>query len=381
MPLPRELENWISEVSSAFADLSQAQVWVLALYSYGMALTQRCGQTIVAVFLARLLGEPSNNLRQRLREWTYEAGQKRGKKRRELRVAGQFAPLLRWVIEHWAAGKQIVLGVDVTYLGERFMILTISVLYGQTAIPVAWQVLKGKAQGEWHPLWVQLLADLQAGVPKDCTLWLLFDRGLYSKRLFQAVRQQGWHPFMRIRTQGSYKQAKRHNWRKLQAAAWSGMRPYVMRVHCFKGDPLKAYLWVQWDLGQAEPRLLLSDLAPRHTRGNPYPLRMWIEANFKDWKRGGLRLEQTKMTDPQRLARLLLVVALTNLYLIRAGQMPHTTAGPLLPSTDLASRLSVPMRGYLTLLATVTRDATLPPPTPFHPYSLPHFIPPPKTYP
>jgi hypothetical protein len=42
--------------------------------------------------------------------------------------------------------------------------------------------------------------------------------------------------------------------------------------------------------------------ATKQVNGNPYPLRMWIEANFKDWKRGGLHLEQAKTRDPQRLS-------------------------------------------------------------------------------
>ena len=58
---------------------------------------------------------------------------------------------------------------------------------------------------------------------------------------------------------------------------------------------------MQWDATADEPCLFLADLAPKQLKGNPYPLRMWIEAAFKDFKRGGLHWEQSKITDTQRM--------------------------------------------------------------------------------
>jgi hypothetical protein len=369
MPFPEELDNWLEEVSSAFPHLSKPQAQVLGLYSYGMALTKHCGQTIVCVFLGLLLKLNCQTLRQRLREFTYEAGGKRGKHRRQIVVEHQFEALSTWVVKQWAEKKQIVLAADVTYLKDRHTILTVSVLYGHTAIPVAWVVLPGNAKGEWHPLWLKLLASLVPALRCVKQVVVLFDRGLYSKRLFLAVRGYGWHPFMRIREQGSYRRANRKSWKALKQVAYRGMHPTAFPVHCFKGDPLAAYLWVQWDGSQAEACLLLSDLAPKQVKGNPYPLRMWIEASFKDWKRGGLHLEQCKTVDPLRLARLLLVLTLGLFYLIRLGNgLLHSLPSP----TDLPSRLSLTTLGWLHLLVSTVH------PTPlhqqaFHPCVLPPF--------
>jgi hypothetical protein len=70
MPTPQELEYWCEEVSIAFAELSHPQAQVLALYSYGMAMTKRCGQTIVVVFRGLRLGVKAGTLRQRFKEVT-----------------------------------------------------------------------------------------------------------------------------------------------------------------------------------------------------------------------------------------------------------------------------------------------------------------------
>ena len=369
MPYPQELEYWLEEVSIAFPNLSKPQAQVLGLYSYGMAMTKHCGQTIVCVFLALLLNLKSQNLRQRLKEFNYEASRKQGAKRREIDVEKQFAPLTAWVLSQWQDKKKIILAADVTYLKDRHTILTISVLYGQTAIPIAWKVLAGNAKGQWHPLWLELLAQIAPHIPRKTQVLVLFDRGLYSKRLFLAVRSYSWHPFMRIREQGLYKRLNSKNWRDLKHLAYRGMKASAFKALCFKGDTLKAHLWVQWDTEQDEASLLLSDLAPQQVKGNPYPLRMWIEANFKDWKRGGLHLEQSKTRDPARLARLIFVLALALVHLIRLG---NAVLSPAISRSDPLRRLSLVTLGWLKLLVCSIHDFPLNE-VPFQPYSLPPF--------
>jgi len=377
MPYPQELDYWSEEVSIAFPQLSQPQARVLSLYSYGMAMTKCCGQTTVSVFLALLLGLKAQNLRQRIREFIYEASQKRGQKRCELQVEAQFTPLLKWVLKQWRDKKKIILAADATYLKDRHTILTISVVYGQTAIPIAWQVLKGNAKGEWHPLWLKLFAQIAPAIPKSTQVLVLFDRGLYSKRLFNVVRGHGWHPFMRIREQGLFKRLRGKNWRNLKHLAYRGMSPTAFKVQCFKGDTLEAYLWVEWDEHRDEACLLLSDLAPKQVKGNPYPLRMWIEANFKDWKRGGLHLEQCKISDPERLSRLIFVLALALFHLIRLG---NALLSPNILRSDPLRRLSLVTLGWLNLLVATIHDTPLKERY-FHPYTLPSFYHSQKTYP
>ena len=205
MPYPEELDYWTAEISTGFAQLSKTQARVLALYSYGMVMTQHCGQTLIVTFLGLLLAVPIQNLRQRLREWTYESEHKRGDKRQAIRVESHFGSLLGLILSYWQKPKRVVLALDVTYLRDRHTILTVSVLYRGCAMPVAWRVLNSHEKGEWHPIWVGLLASLSRAIPARWQVLVLCDRGLYSKRLFEEIRNQGWHPFMRIRPQGLYR--------------------------------------------------------------------------------------------------------------------------------------------------------------------------------
>lgn len=77
------------------------QAKVLAMWSFGMGIMQSTGLTTVAVFLAELLGEKENTVRQRLREWYRDAGDKKGSHRQEIDVTKCFAPMLCWIVQQW----------------------------------------------------------------------------------------------------------------------------------------------------------------------------------------------------------------------------------------------------------------------------------------
>ncbi len=189
------VSQWIAEVSSRFGVLTPPQARTLAYWSYGMVLTQSCGLTTIATFLATLLGTRYDAQRQQLREWCYDARDQRGTGRREVDVSVCFAPLLGWVLALWPPSeRRLALALDATTLGQRFTVLAISVVYRGCAIPVAWHVVPATAKGRWRPHWERLLTQVGAEVPADWLVIVLADRGLYARWLFQAIVAQDWHP-------------------------------------------------------------------------------------------------------------------------------------------------------------------------------------------
>jgi hypothetical protein len=132
--------------------LSQPQARVLALWSYGIAMTRSCGRLTVATFLALLLGQKVATLEQRLYEWCCEASHKAGPKRQALEVTTCFVPLLHWIILLWT-GTQLALALDATALGTRFVVLAVCVVYRGCAIPVAWTILPANQPGAWRREW------------------------------------------------------------------------------------------------------------------------------------------------------------------------------------------------------------------------------------
>jgi len=253
---------------------------------------------------------------------------------------------MRWVVSRWSS-PQIVLAMDATYLGSRFTILDVSVVYQGGALPVAWYILPGNTKRAWHPLWVRLLNAIREALPADLEVYVLTDRGLASKRLFQVIEQKGWIPLMRIRTQGKFRRPRAKTWRNLDRLPRPGMGIWCHEVLVFKGDPLRCTLLVCWGVDYDEPHLILTTCSPTQVTPNIYALRVWIEAGFKDLKRGGLRWEQTKMTDPRRVERLWLVMAVALIWLATVETPPTLAAWAEDP---LVNKVSWITRGLLLTL-------------------------------
>lgn len=363
---PDELLQWGEEVSTHLPHLSKPVRWVLALYSFGMVVVGQCGRTSIAFFLARLLEQSEASMERRLRESVYDAKDKRGTKRREIDVSTCFAPLLRWVVSQWANDeKRMAIALDASTLGQRFTVLSISVMYRGCALPVAWVVLSATEKGAWQPHWKRLLRALRGVIPGEWTVIVLTDRGLYSKHLYGAIQRNKWHPMMRINAQGKFRLVGSNRFRPLKHVVPQTRTVWRGEIDCFVTGSarLRCTLLTRWDEGYDTPWLLLTDLAPNQADSAWYSLRAWIEQGFKDCKRGGFRWEQTKMTDPARATRLWLVMALATLWQLSIVDPLDGTMSafdPLPPGEHTAPppRLSRFKRGWLlTLVALLRRES------------------------
>jgi hypothetical protein len=351
--------QWTEVVTTHLPHLSKPQAAVLALWSVGMVLARSCALTAVSLFLAQGLDRKTNTVRQQLREWCYEAKAKRGKPRQELAVESCFAPLLAWILSWWE-GKQLALAVDATTLGDRFVVLVVSVLYRGCAIPVAWTVLPATEKHAWRGEWLRMLRQVRAVVPRRFFVIVLADRGLYARWLFQRIVRLGWHPLWRINTGGTFRPVASAHYQPLRELVPQPGTQWVGVGTAFQGPRrrLNCTLLARWDEGYADPWLLLTDLAPSAGEACWYGLRAWIEQGFKITKRGGWQWQRTRMTDPQRAARLWLAVAVATLWLLSVGGIAEETVpvGTLLPLPADGLPSSRPRRATQLRLVSVFRQ-------------------------
>lgn len=287
-----------------------------------------------------------------------------------------FAPRLRWVLAWWQ-GTQVALALDATTLGSRFVVLAISVVYRGCAIPVAGTVLPAGSPGAWKQPWLRLLRSLHRTLPRPMTVLVLADRGLYARWLYRRIVRLGWHPLLRINRGGTFRPTGGGHARRLTTFAPQPGTRWQGTGIAFQGTErhLACTLLATWEPGHAEPWLLLTDLAPASGQACWYGLRAWIEQGFKLTKRGGWQWQRTRMTDPDRAARLWLAVAVATLWLVRVGGMaedaiPLSTVlaldddlVPLRRRQRRATRLrlvSVFRRGWITILVALLNQAPLP---------------------
>lgn len=367
--------QWTAEIRTHLPHLSKPQAVVLALWSVGMLEARSCALSAVAALLAVWQGRRENTVRQQLREFCYEAAAKRGAQRQAVAVSTCFAPLLRWAIAGYS-GQQLALALDATHLGDRFIVLAVSVVYRGCAIPVAWTIVTAQDKHAWRGDWLRMVRQLRPAVPPDWTVIVLADRGLYAPWLFRRIVRLGWHPFLRINTGGTFRPAGcARFWPLTTFAPAPGARGEGQgTAFKTKDRRLDCTLLVYWAEGCTDPWFILTDLPPRVGEACWYGLRAWIEQGFKITKRGGWQWQRTRMTDPARAERLWLALAVATLWLLRVGgaadaALPESTVVALdpvdtaPPRRQRATRLrlvSLFRRGWLLIHVALLHHSPLP---------------------
>jgi hypothetical protein len=333
MSYQKGLSQWQQLLSSQLPQLSRPQVRILACWSYALGVVQQVGITRISYWLTFALGGRPGTWRQSLREWCYDASEKKGKQRQELDISICFAPLLAWILAWWEVGQErrLMLALDGTTLGSRFQILTISVLYRQCAIPVAWQVRGSREQGAWEPIWEGLLSLLKPAVPADWQVLVSCDRGISGASLFRHIVGLGWHPFLRLKQIGKVRVQGRDDYQPMkevvaqQGIGWCG------KVMCYVGVQLAATMLTGQGNKQKEVWIVISDLEPDEAMLGWYQMRFWIECGFADLKSQGWRWQHSKIVHAHRMQRYILVMAVSTLWQI--SQAPD--AEEAIPPTHL----------------------------------------------
>jgi hypothetical protein len=357
MRIPAEVYQMEAVLRQHLPLLRPAQQRGLALWVYGTILAHSACQT--AVLAALLMYGSWSGIRQRLREWLYAGADRAAPCNSQVEVSQCFAGLLRWVLSGWQ-GQELALALDATLHGERLVALVVSVLYRGCAIPVAWHLLPANTKGAWLPAILSLFQRLHPAVPTGISVLVLADRGLWSPRLWESLRQLGWHPLGRIQNHMTFAASGRDRCPVAglvkPGQAWVGRG----RLGSPKRRRLSVTLIVVWAPEQAVPWAVVTDLAPRQVGVSWYALRMWVELGFKAIKSMGWQWQRTRRTEPERVSRYWLVIAVATLWVLvygtraedaeRLGVTPaQLRTPPALPFTPQPRRLSLFQRGLRCL--------------------------------
>lgn len=369
----KQLRQWTEMVSTQFHTLSKPEASVLALWSFAAVVLQTASLSLVSLFLACLLDQKPNTLRQRLREFYKPGSKKKGKKRRQIDVQTCFTPLFRWVLELWPQ-KQIAIALDPTLCRNRFAALAVSLVYPGGSIPLAWKILPANKEAAWMPHWKPLLEQLQQALPPGYRVLVLCDRGLYKKELFDEICAIGFHPVMRLTKNGLFNPESSTQWIALSKILPEPGYYYQGKGEMFKTQScrLKCTLVALWEPGYDEPWYLITNLASLD--GAYYGLRTWIEQGFRCIKSSGCKWEQSRMLDCERIERLWLVYALSLLWTqALAGEIESGEATWIsIPLTELFDkderrRIRRYRLGFLSLLLALIKGKTLPLPKALYP--------------
>ena len=214
-------------------------------------------------------------------------------------------------------GQTVVLSLDQTDLGDRFAVLMLGVVGGDRALPLTWAVEAGPANlgFDWQNI---LLERVRNWLPAGADVLLLADRFYPSVELFEWLHPRGWHYRLRLKGNLNVDPGFGDMTTTGELAAGYPER-YLPDVRLFDhGVPTN--LGILHEAGHPEPWIIAMDCAPNRAAVRDYGSRWGIEPLFSDFKSRGFDLEATQLRAPDRLDRLLLLMALALHWCVRAGQ-------------------------------------------------------------
>lgn len=238
-----------------------------------------------------------------------------------LNVTALYMPMARLLIGRFdESATPLRLILDVTKLGRRYRLLSVSLGYRRRALPLAWSVHRGRKGHVSVKFQTALLDQIRPLVPQAKEVLVLGDSAFGQVGLMRYLKHQGWDFVLRcggqcqVRLDGA-------SWKKLnQMGLMPGQTRYVGAVaftekHAYED----VFLVMHWAKTEEEPWYLIASRPVSHQTLRSYRLRMWTEELYGDLKGHGFDLEATHLARRERLERLVLGVCFVYVWLIALG--------------------------------------------------------------
>jgi len=230
-------------------------------------------------------------------------------------VEALYGPLILWAIQQWQnPGHTLHLALDTTMLWNRFCVVVVSVVAHGRAIPLLWQTLEHPSASVSASVSIALLEKAEQLLSGFGAITLLADRAFPCDELLSWFRGRSrWSYVMRLRGDTEIHgtaaplgcQVRKLQLRRGQCRGFRGVRLWAdgsQSVNLVIAHPT--------GLSVEEPWFLISNRAPDLDLVWSYEKRFCCEQLFRDQKSGVFHLAGSGLRDPQRIDRLLLVVAI-----------------------------------------------------------------------
>lgn len=220
---------------------------------------------------------------------------------------------------------------------KGFQTLVASAVLKGRSTPLCWASCQGHTydgQRSRNAFEESLLLVLRSMIPAGVKVILLADRGFGRCALAAFLRRQGFSYLIRIQPKVTVKLKGFHG-KLLDYPVFKGIARVLKDVAYRADGAVEQNVVVRWKPGLPPKRdecwFLMTDLkGSAHQLCALYARRMTIEQLFRDHKskRNGWSLRDTQLSTPQRLDRLLLVLALAYLLLCGIGLIARRTHRP-----------------------------------------------------
>jgi len=261
--------------------------------------------------------------------------------------------------------KTVTLIVDASKVGAGHQLVIVTLAYKKRALPLAWNWVtyaKGVVDTATQ---LALFKRVHGLLPDGLQVVLVGDAGFSSVAVLRQLEEWGWQYVLRQKGSSRLQVAGELTWIRIDSlvthAAQRVWRPAVPFTQ--KWQHVTNVLAV-WEVGYKDPWLLTTNLPSAAVARQAYKRRMWIEEMFGDWKDHGWDLESTHLRHTDRLARLVLALALLYSWLVLWGERLIKAGCRAWVDHPTRRDLSLLRIGLDTLNRCFTLVCKLPTPTP-----------------
>lgn len=257
-------------------------------------------------------------------------GRAEHQRRRLQRFLGAETPLevffRNWTSSVFRSLKQrrVVLAVDETKLRNQLGVMTVGVMFEGRCIPLAWRIYRANSHRDYPRegqarMIIRLLKQVRAGLPAGTPVRVLADRGIgTSPLLMRGIAALGWTFLFRVTKQSKIVFPDGQEVTFYDQVNAPGQTYSASGLVFKKRGHIPGHVRVLWG-EDARDRWALVTNDPRLT-GWEYAQRMWIEEAFRDLKSHGWQVEASSLTDPERMARLWIVLVVAYAWMLLLGQ-------------------------------------------------------------
>jgi hypothetical protein len=235
------------------------------------------------------------------------------------------AVVTRLLRRRFQSKKPLIITFDWTKLRAVPTLMAAVVVQGR-AIPLCWGCYADRTLGKsQNALEEGLLLVLREMIPARVQVILLADRGFGRTELARFCQRHGFSYVIRI-AGNVWVQAEGYQGKLADYPLEKGMCRRLQNIQYRKTRPVIQHLVLRWKknlpASKDEPWYLMTNLEGKALDiSKLYARRFEIEEFFRDAKSSqfGWALEKTRLTRPDRLERLLLVLVLAYLLLVGLG--------------------------------------------------------------
>jgi hypothetical protein len=215
--------------------------------------------------------------------------------------------------------KELIFIIDGSVVGKGCQTLMLSVLWKKKAIPIVWKTIqapKGHFPESDHLLLLKLLEGILKPLPAvRCVM--LGDGEYDGSQWIQQLQIMQFEYVLRTAKDTLLTNQNRETFQPKKLDVGDSSCLYIS--DCQLSSQVKTHFVLWHEKAFKDPICLLTNQEIGQMAIGYYRKRFKIETLFKDFKSEGFNLHKSKMTDPERLNRLIIVCALAYLWLIGMG--------------------------------------------------------------